>query len=76
MQNYVENMRCLLFLFYTRKALFGQIWSKNQNYQFKLKFGTKTTLNMRNSMMIFLFLTIDIFPGQSLSKNSELFVQS
>ena len=32
---------------------FGQ--EKNQNCQFKLKFGTLTNLNMQNSMVVFTF---------------------
>ena len=31
---------CWIFLFSTKNTLFGQICSKNQNCQFKLKFGT------------------------------------
>ena len=30
------------FLFYTGNNFFEQVWSANQNFQFKLKFGTKT----------------------------------
>ena len=42
-----------------QKTLFGQIWSKDQNCQFKLKFGTKTNLNLRDSMMMFTFSVFD-----------------
>ena len=35
--------------------IFGQFLSKNQNYEFKLKFFTKSNLNMQNSV-IFLSL--------------------
>ena len=62
MQNYVENMRCSLFLFQTRKTILGQIWSKrqkDQNCQFKLKFGSKTNLDMPNSMMMFTCFAFD-----------------
>ena len=52
MQSYVQNMWCPLFLFQTRKTPSGQ---KNQNCQFKLKFGTKADLNNQNSMMKFTF---------------------
>ena len=39
--------RYSLFLFKTGNTLFWQIWSKKkQNCQFKLKFGTKSNLNM------------------------------
>ena len=74
-----KNMWCSLFLFQTRKTFFVcKSCQKNKNCQPKLKFGTKTNLNMRNSIMIFLFLTINIniFPGQIWSKISKLFVQS
>ena len=37
---FIIQWRYSLFLFYTRNTLFGQFWSKNQNCQFKLKFGT------------------------------------
>ena len=33
----------------------GKIGPKNQNFQFKLKFGTKTVLNMLNSMVMLIF---------------------
>ena len=34
--------------------------SKNQNCQFKLKFGTKTNLNMQKSMVCSLFTAFDL----------------
>ena len=37
---------------------------KNQNCQFKLKFGTKTNLNKRNSMIMF---TFSVFEHKHLS---------
>ena len=55
MQN---SMVVLTFPVLDQKTLFGQVWSKNQNRQFKLKFGTKTNLNMQNSMMM-LTLSVD-----------------
>ena len=36
---------------------FGQ--EKNQNCQFKLKFGTLTNLNMQNSVVVFTFSILD-----------------
>ena len=33
----------------------GRSGQKDQNYQFKLKFGTKTNLNMQNLMMMLIF---------------------
>ena len=76
MQNYVENM-VLTFSILDQKNLFrSNLVKKNKSCQSILNFGTKTKLNMQNSMVIFLFLTINIFLGQIWSKNSELFVQS
>ena len=49
---------CSLFPFSTRNTLFRYIWSKYQNCQFKVKFGTSTNLNMQNSMM-FTFSVFD-----------------
>ena len=37
---------------------------KNQNFQFKLKFGAKSNLNMQNSMPVF---TFSVFPKKSKS---------
>ena len=44
-----------IFLFYAGNTLLEQVWSKNQNSQFKLKFGTKTNSNMHNSIVMFIF---------------------
>ena len=38
-----------------QKNSFWEIWSGNQNCYFKLKFGTKTNLNIQNLMMMFTF---------------------
>ena len=46
---------CWLFLFSTENTFLGKSGQKNQNCQFKLKFGTKTNLNMQNSMMMSTF---------------------
>ena len=51
----------------------GRSGQKDQNCQFKLKFGTKTNLNMRNSMMMFTFTVLEQKFGRNISK---LFVQS
>ena len=48
-----------IFLFQTENTLSEQVWSKNQNCQLKLKFGTNTNLNMQNSMVIFTFAVLD-----------------
>ena len=41
---------CSFYLFYN--TLFGHIWSKNPNCQFKVKFCTKSNSNMQNLMEI------------------------
>ena len=47
------------FCFRPEKPFLGKSGQKNQNCQFKLKFGTKTNLNKRNSMMMFTFSVFD-----------------
>ena len=37
----------------------GKLGPKNQNCQFKLKFGTYTNSNMQNSMVVFTFSVLD-----------------
>ena len=61
--NYAENMWCSLFLFLNRNTLFVQIWSKKN--KFTQKFGTKTNLNTRNSMMF----TFSVFDRKYFSVN-------
>ena len=48
-----------LFCFRPEKPFLGKSVQKNQNCQFELKFGTKTNLNMWNSMMMFTFSVFD-----------------
>ena len=48
-----------LFWFRSKKAFLGKSGQKNQNCQFSRKFGTKTNLNMWNSIMIFTFSVFD-----------------
>ena len=60
MQNsLVQNcrIRCWCSLFYLRLEIpFFVIYGpKNQNFQFKLKFGAKNNLNMQNSRVMFTF---------------------
>ena len=43
------------FCFRPEKPFLGKSGQKYQNCQLKLKFGTKTNLNMWNSMMMFVF---------------------
>ena len=45
------------------KRFFGKSSQKNENCQFKPKFGTETNLNMRNLMM----LTFPVFEYKYLS---------
>ena len=47
------------FCFKPEKILLSKSGQQNQNCQFKLKFGTKTNLNMSNSMMM--MLTFSLF---------------
>ena len=47
------------FCFRPEKPVLGKSGQKNQNCQFKLKFGTKTNLNKQNSMMMFNFSVFD-----------------
>ena len=44
-----------LFCFRPEKPFLGKSVQKNQNCQFELKFGTKTNLNKRYSMVMFTF---------------------
>ena len=43
------------FLFTIGNTLFAKCGPKNQNFQFKLKFGAKNNLNMQNSTVVFTF---------------------
>ena len=47
---------------------------KNKNCQFKLEFGTYTNLNMKNSLLMFIFsvLTGSIFFGGNLFPKIDL----
>ena len=46
-------------IFGSTATLFEQIWSKNTNYQFNLRFVTQTNSNMQNSMVVFIFCILD-----------------
>ena len=37
----------------------GKFGPKNQNCQFKLKFGTQANPNMQNKMVVFIFAVLD-----------------
>ena len=39
-------------------SVLGNLVQKNQNCQFKLKFGTKTNSNMQNLMMLFILFVL------------------
>ena len=51
---------CPLFLFSNGNTLFGHIWSKKQNCQFKQKLGTKNICNMQNSIVLFFCFPLEI----------------
>ena len=46
---------CSLFCLWLEIPFLVKCGPKNQNFQFKLKFGAKNSLNMQNSMMVFTF---------------------
>ena len=50
----MEQPEKAIFMFFTGNTLFRKL-SKNQNCQFKLKFGTKTNSNIHNSMLLLRF---------------------
>ena len=56
MQN---SMAIFSFSVRPEKHFFGKFGPKNEICQFKLKFGTKTNLNMHNSMLVFTFAVLD-----------------
>ena len=48
------------FIWFSLKITFwGKFVPENQNCQFKLKFGTKTNLDMQNSVVLFTFSVFD-----------------
>ena len=69
-KDHMDARKRATFLFYT---LFGKIWSKKSNCQFKLKFCTNSNSNKQNSMVIFFFFFFEtgytLF-GQIWSKKS------
>ena len=50
---------CSVFCFRVEIPFLGKFGPKNQNYQFKLKFGTYTNSNMQNSMVMFILSVFD-----------------
>ena len=61
------------FCFPPEISFMVKIGLKNQNYHFKLKYGTSYDLNMPNSMMLFNFFVFGrkYFFGQIWSKNQN-----
>ena len=69
-----NSMLMITFSVFDWKYLFGQVWSKNQNCQFKVKIGTQTNSNMKNSIVklfFFLFSTESILFLEICSKNQD-----
>ena len=59
------------FLFWLKIPFFDKLGPKDQNCQFKLKFGTKNNLHMQNSVMVFtfsVFETGNVIFGETWSK--------
>ena len=56
MQN---SLMMFTFSVFSQKYFFGKFGQKRKNCQFKLKFGTKTNLNMHNSVVLFIFSVFD-----------------
>ena len=66
--------RCSLFLFQMRNTLFGQIWSKNQTCQLKLKFSTQNNskyVEFNGGFQIFCFRLETPFLGKFGQKNQN-----
>ena len=55
----IVSLSWKLVLFGLETPFLGKFGTKNQNCQFKLKFGTKTNSNMQNSMALFTFSVLD-----------------
>ena len=49
----------ILFALDWKISSLDKLGPKNQNYQFKLKFGTSTDLNIQNSMALFTLSVLD-----------------
>ena len=66
------------FCFRSEKPFLGKFGPRNQNFQFRLNFGTQTNLNMQNSMMMFTSPVFDrkyLF-GQICSKKSKFSISA
>ena len=54
LSEYVKFHGDAYFFYFLPEIIFlGKLGPKNENCQFKLKFGTWTNLNMENSMLMF-----------------------
>ena len=49
----------IVFVLDWKCAFLDKLRAKNQNCQFKLKFGTPTNSNMQNAMALFTFSVLD-----------------
>ena len=45
--------------FYRKYPFWANLVQKNQNFQFKPKFGTKNNSNLQNSVVVFTFSLLD-----------------
>ena len=59
----IQKLNCSVHFFSYRpqRSSLGKFCLKNLNCWFKLKFGTQTNLNVKNSMVMFIFSTFDEF---------------
>ena len=55
----MQNSMVMFTFSFFRFRFLGKFGPKNQSCQFKLKFGTKTNLNMQSSMVVFTFAVLD-----------------
>ena len=68
-------MGYILIVFFELEIPFlGKFGPKNQNCQFKLKFGTRTNSDMQNSLVMFTFSVFDwkYFVGQIWLKKIKI----
>ena len=72
-QTYWIRRWCKVVLFWTGNTHFRQIWSKNQNFLFKMKFDAKNNSNVLNLMAMFVFTVLGQKPFflQICSKNQN-----
>ena len=63
--------KCVFSIFDWKYLLGGNLFQKNQNCQFKLKFSTQTNLDMQNSIGMFTFPGKIPFSGNFGPKNQD-----